>query len=245
MRYIIAIDDTDDADSIGTGEHLENILELLKEKKLADCKRVTRHQLFFSPRIKYTSHNSSMAAIIELTNEQVEETVYQLAKEYLIKNAALGSDPGLCLLNLDRLSDEQKSILVSYGKRVKTEYIEKEEAISLAADNHIRLSQLGGDGSGIIGALAGASLRIFGNDGRYKGKFELGHNADNMIVRDILTHPNIDMIMTSDGQKLKDDDIVWIVSKIKTVNINNQSVLLVKKIRDDYVNLANEELKKY
>lgn len=247
MRYILAIDDTDNLDSPGTGEHLENITAQIEALKLGDCSRITRHQLFFSPLVKYTSHNSSMAACIQ--TETSEPRIFDLACEYLAQNAAEGSDPGVCLLNPERLSDGDKQQLRAYGLKSKSAYVEKKEAYDLAGQAGILLKEIGGEGIGVIGALAGAALRLDGNDGRYKGKFDFGINQDNMRCRDILSHPYIDCIMTEDGQMLSGDTEIFIVDQIKTVYKDHQSVLLVKQKQtpngEEYVNLSRHELKKY
>ena len=60
MNIFICIDDTDNLESIGTGEVLEELMAALDAQQLAQCSFVTRHQLFIHPDIAYTSHNSSM-----------------------------------------------------------------------------------------------------------------------------------------------------------------------------------------
>ncbi len=247
MDYLLAIDDTDDLQSIGTGEHLQEILDRLEQKKLCSCERITRHQLFFSPLVKYTSHNSSMCSIIH--TELEAEPIFDLACEYLIANAAPGSDPGVCMMQREGLLQSQIDELRAYGRKAKTEYVEKQEALHLAERLGIRLREIGGEGIGVIGALAGAALRLDGNDGRYRGKFDIGVNADNMRCCDILTHPYIDAIATEDGYELSGDIEVFIIDQIKTVHLQNRSVLLVQKSKTEqgefYVNLTKKELKKY
>ncbi len=49
MRILVSIDDTDDADSIGTGEIAEIIAAALAGRGLATVGRVTRHQLLVHP----------------------------------------------------------------------------------------------------------------------------------------------------------------------------------------------------
>jgi len=247
MEYILAIDDTDNLDSPGTGEHLENITALLEDRHDCVCSRVTRHQLFFSPLVKYTSHNSAMSAII--STDRTPDEVFGAACAYLEKNAAEGSDPGACLLIKDAVSEIAAETLAAYGQRAKSEYIEKSEAYALAAKHDILLKELGGEGIGVIGALAGAALRLGGNDGRYKGNFEVGVNFDNMLCADILSHPYIDHIMLEDGTAVPKDEEVYITEQIKTVHLAGQSVLLVKRQQtvdgEALVNLAKSELKKY
>jgi acid stress-induced BolA-like protein IbaG/YrbA len=247
MEYILAIDDTDNLDSPGTGEHLENIIILLQQEDIAACSRVTRHQLFFSPLVNYTSHNSAMAATV--TTDKPPEEVFDAACGYLGKHAAKGSDPGVCLLTPAALSDAQVQALHAYGRKAKTAFVEKQEAYDLALQCGIMLRELGGDGTGVIGALAGAALRMHGNDGRYKGQLDIGVNQDNMRCGDILSHPDVDCVMTEDGQMLGADAEVFIVERIKTVFLNHKAVLLVKKRQTPdgiiYINLCKSELKQY
>jgi hypothetical protein len=247
MKYILAIDDTDNLDSPGTGEHLENIILDIERKFNLSCTRVTRHQLFFSPLVKYTSHNSAMSTIVE--SDALAEDIFESVCDYLIENAAEGSDPGACLLILDDLQKGNAAKLKAYGQRAKTEYIHKNEAYDIAKEHGIMLKELGGEGIGVIGALAAVSLRLDGNDGRYKGNFEVGVNHDNMRCVDILSHPYVDMVMTQNGNVLPDDAEVYITEKLKTINFENQSVLLVKRQKtldgEVFVNLSKSELKKY
>ena len=247
LDYLLAIDDTDDLQSIGTGEHLQEILDLLEQRKLCRCERITRHQLFFSPLVKYTSHNSSMCSIIH--THLKPEPIFELACDYLIANAAPESDPGVCMIKRDGLPKAHIDELRIFGRKAKTEYVEKQEALQLADRLGIMLREIGGEGIGVIGALAGAALRLEGNDGRYRGKFDIGINSDNMRCCDILTHPYIDAIATEDGCELAGDIEVFIVDQIKTVNLQNRSVLLARKCKTEqgeiYVNLTKRELKKY
>lgn len=247
MEYILAIDDTDDLQSPGTGEHLEEISKLLEANKLCRCSRITRHQLFFSPLVKYTSHNSSMS--ITLSNVTEPEQIFELACSYLKTNSAPGSDPGVCLLQVEGMPQNHIEALLAFGRKAKTEYVEKHEALDLAKTAGVMLREIGGEGIGVIGALAGAALRLNGNDGRYKGKLKLAVNQDNMRCADILTHPYIDIVATEDGEELSGDTEVYVTDEVKTVNLNNKAVLLVKKCQTEhgeaYVNLTKKELKKY
>ena len=60
MKLFVCIDDTDNYDSIGTGELLENMMGEAAIKGLAKAGFTVRYQLFIHDDIPYTSHNSSM-----------------------------------------------------------------------------------------------------------------------------------------------------------------------------------------
>lgn len=246
MKYIIAIDDTDNLESIGTGELAEKLGQYLEEKQCGKASRVTRHQLFFNDAIPYTSHNSAMC--FELTNVKKDIThISELCGAFLEAHMALGSDPGLCILNPESLKGQQ--LLIAFGKKAKNQVVEKEEAYQLAKELNIHLSEHGGTGIGVIGALAGAGLRLYGNDGRYKGQYGIGINQDHMIVKDILTHQDIDSVEDKDGYMLLDDEVVYVTDRVKTVRKNGQAVLIVEKIKSGdteiWKNVHKKDLKSY
>ncbi len=53
----------------------------------------------------------------------------------------------------------------------------KQEAYMLANTTGVHLSENGGTGDGIVGALAGTGLRLDGNDGRFRGWLEFGNTG--------------------------------------------------------------------
>jgi hypothetical protein len=155
----IAIDDTDVLDSRGTG-HLARALaaELSSHGRSLG---ITRHQLLVDPRIPYTSHNSSACLLLRTARDAAR--LAEIAGAFLERNAARGSDPGLCVTAGDAVTPE----IVAYGARAKQEIVTVPEAQRLAAAAHAVLSAHGGSGLGVIGALAAVGLRTGGNDGRF------------------------------------------------------------------------------
>ncbi len=63
MRLFVCIDDTDNYDSIGTGELLENMMGEAAASGLAKRGFIVRYQLFIHDDIPYTSHNLSLIHI--------------------------------------------------------------------------------------------------------------------------------------------------------------------------------------
>ncbi len=80
---------------------------------------------------------------------------------------------------------------ISTGKKTKGTVLAKEEAYETASKLGVHLSEHGGTGSGVIGALAGAGLRLGGNDGRIKGKYFVDAQNEVMTVEEILCRTNI------------------------------------------------------
>jgi hypothetical protein len=72
-----------------------------------------------------------------------------------------GSDPGLCV------ADAVPAEVTVFGRRAQQELVTPEEAKALAAAHGVRLVGLGGDCSGVIGALAAVGLAAGADDGRY------------------------------------------------------------------------------
>ena len=169
MRLFVCIDDTDNLESIGTGALLENMMQEAAAQKLGKSGFVVRYQLFLHEDIPYTSHNSSMCCTVQ-TDDRAAFTSF--CENYLEQNAAEGSDPGLCVLTDDEALDYTP--LAAFGRRAQTEIVTKEEAYAAAQSfgPDIHLSEHGGTGGGVIGALAGTALRAGKEEGRIKGKLQ-------------------------------------------------------------------------
>jgi hypothetical protein len=161
MRVLIAIDDTDNLESRGTGHRARQLARALDGAAVA-VHGITRHQLLVDPRIPYTSHNSSACLDTEFAPEQWAAAL-ALCRDFLLRDSAPGSDVGLCLAAWDQVDAR----IVELGQRAKREVLERSEVEALAATASIALEGLTGTGGGIIGALAAVGLRAGGNDGRF------------------------------------------------------------------------------
>lgn len=242
MKFIIAIDDTDNLESFSTGIIAEK-LALKMEKELSyKCTPVVRHQLFLDERIRYTSHNSSMSFI---TDGEGFEKIIKLATKFLEENHAPESDPGLCVVAVDKLLSKDK--LIDFGFKAKNHLVNMEEAYEIANKTGVHLSSHGGTGEGVIGALAGAALRLSGKDGKFRGTINIGANSEEMSVKTLLTHSRIDEVQDIQGNVIGIDEYIQIKDRIKTIYKNGISVLLVKKEKisenEVWSNYSIEELK--
>ena len=230
MRILVAIDDTDNLESRGTGEIASLIAEAVLHHGWGAPSHVTRHQLLVHPDIPYTSHNSAMcfAAVID---EGCLDQVIAFASRFLDRECAEGSDPGLCVVNLDRMASAAE--MIAFGQRAKLEVITMREAFDLAGRLGVHLSEHGGTGQGVIGALAGAGLRLWGNDGRMKGSLAFACPNGLLRVAQILEHPDIDAVRSFEGGVVRASDLVEIGEKPKTVMLDGISVLLVSAVETD------------
>lgn len=162
-QWLIGIDDTDNLESRGTGHMARQLAEVLAsvDPKIT-IRAITRHQLLVDSRIPYTSHNSSACIRLEF-HEQLRGKVINAAEEHLMRQSADGSDAGLCLAEIDDVSDKIKS----YGISAKNEILNMTLAREMAAEAGFHLQGLTGTNGGIIGALAAVGLHAGGGDGRF------------------------------------------------------------------------------
>jgi len=225
MRILVSIDDTDDADSKGTGEIAEIIASALVTAGLATTGRVTRHQLLIHPDIAYTSHNSSMCFEADIAEDALDDVI-ALSAQTLAQESVAAADPGLAVVVPERLQDAR--LLTDFGLKAKEQVLTKDDAYSLAEELGVHLSEHGGTGIGVIGALAGAGLKMTGNDGRFKGKFRL--NADEQRVADVahIKHQDIDEVRTLENEALGDEERVVVGEHCKLILRDGMAILMVK-----------------
>lgn len=243
---LVGIDDTDELHGIGTGKLAQMLAEAIQVKGWGVCQPISRHQLYVHPDIPYTSHNSAMCFTAKLEARYLEEMI-DYAAVFLKEKSAAVADPGLCVVNLQTLTDPES--LIVFGHKAKENVLKKEEAYNLAKKLQIHLSEHGGTGQGVIGALAGTGLRLSGNDGRFKGRHEI-ETVDGMaLVEDILAQSTIDEVRTSEGYVLGTEEKVSLEGKIKSVLLDGKSVLLVRKRNEEsdvqWINYSREELQSY
>lgn len=243
MIFYLCIDDTDNLDSIGTGTIAEQIREKLIAQGYGPCSLVTRHQLYIHEDIPYTSHNSAMCFFGEAPDDAMP-AIIATASQHLDTVAAEGSDPGLCVLQFESANNYDE--LMAFGKDAKKKVLTKEDALLCAQKNQLHLSEHGGTGQGIIGALAGIGLRIFGCDGEVKGALKNIEIKKNYTVAELKKLPELAQVLDlADKEPLEDAMTVTMSNRTKTVLFKNQYVLFVNK--DDmggYQTISKAEIRK-
>jgi hypothetical protein len=218
------MDDTDMPGTKGTGWLVQEICRELEDLGLGKSSAISRHQLFVHEDIPFTSHNSAMCFELELKNDTLLPRLMEHLVSCLETRSQQGSDPGLCVTG--PLEKEKQMQLSTFGAKAKQAVCTKDDAYALAEDVGIHLSEHGGTGDGIIGALAGTGLRMAGNDGRYRGWYNLGNPGDVVSVADLCAYPFIDSVVRADGSELPLSEKVVIGSeKTKTVRMGFHQVV--------------------
>ncbi len=262
--WLICIDDTDDIGTKGTGEIAEEILQLLLSKASFNNDSdglslvhsptwVTRHQLFVHPDIPYTSHNSAMC--FEVTSGLALAEIKDICIAHLATECASAADPGLAIADKDLLTADDIQKLISFGQDAKRLVKTKKDAYELAAEIGVDLSEHGGTGQGIIGAIAGMGLRLSGHDGRVKGQLKVGlkdsQSELTISVREIKQLTGLDAVIELNGFLLNEDELIDVSGKIKAVMHNHKFALLVYQHQDEttsefhWRNALKQQLKKY
>ena len=240
VRLFMAIDDTDDLESKGTGDIAQEIIDAIHRERLGRCSRITRHQLYVHEDIPYTSHNSSMCFEVATQFQEIDP-IRELAESVLKSESSKEADPGLCIYRVSESTDEEA--IRQFGLRAKMQLFTKDDAYDLAQRQGIFLKEYGGTGIGVIGALAGVGLRLGGNDGRFKGRIDISEG--DWTVGELLDNQAVDRVQTDSGKKLGQADQVKVSGKVKTVFVDYQSVLLVEKEGEHYVNASKRVLRDY
>ncbi len=115
----------------------------------------------------------------------------------------------------------------------------------------VHLSEHGGTGGGVIGALAATGLRLFGNDGRYRGWHRLGSAGEVTTVAEMCSHVFVDAVRTDVGQLLEPEDMVLFAENtVKTVLLGDTRVIPVARIAKGgkgpkWTTLTKKEMKSF
>ena len=223
MKILIAIDDTDNLESRGTGFRSRELAQELGEHNLAIITEVTRHQLYVHDNIPFTSHNSS-ACLYGDAIAPIEQII-EYSAEYLKRNSAEGSDAGLCVSPYDTVSDE----IIAWGLRAKVEVITQKEAREVAARGNVFLEGYTGTKGGIIGSLAAVGLSKAGNDGRYLLTKGMRKHTGIFKAKEILEITGVEIIKPIDNSEINPDTTILMQEWWRPILQNHKATLLIEK----------------
>jgi len=191
---IIGLDDTDMLNTRGTGHLARTIADALSDTY--PLLGVTRHQLLLHPDIPCTKKNSCAAIHLDAPADAAAH-VLDTVRTLMLADFVPGSDPGLCV------AANVAPAVTAFGRRAQREIVTRASARDVATACDLPLLGLGGDESGIIGALSAVGLAVGGEDGRYVqvGRIrELG----GLLPVTALLHAGIAGVQTMDGQPVSE-----------------------------------------
>jgi hypothetical protein len=217
----IGIDDTDVLGGPGTGRVARGLAQRLESLGLGSCQGIIRHQLLVDPRIPCTSHNSAKCILFE-TDKKTED-FKQPCTSYILENFQPGSDPGLCLCEMQQFSDQ----LYRHGLLAQEDYIPKTQAYELAHTLGIYLEELGGTGDGVVGALAAVALSMGGNDGRYVHLQGIKEIQGLVTVAQVKQRTGTVCVIDGAGHLVPDDEIIDSMGWLRPSRLDGQPKLRV------------------
>lgn len=224
MLVYIGIDDTDNLESRGTGRLARAIAEELSAASV--LLGVTRHQLLVDPRIPYTSHNSSAAITLETDGKTNLQSLFEQVRASMLADFIPGSDPGLCLATA-----QAAPALSAFGRRAQQEVVTQAEALALAQDHQVLLAGLGGENTGVIGALAAVGLAAGGEDGRYLlvGR---SRQLSGLLEPSAILAAGIEAVLTQDGRPVGEGLIL--ADKLRPARRGSKPILYVEWQQDHW-----------
>jgi tRNA(Ile2) C34 agmatinyltransferase TiaS len=224
MIIYVGMDDTDTLESRGTGALARSVAAALGDQYRV--LGVVRQQLLpCDPRVPCTKNNSSKGLILEAADGTDLRGLAARVRDLMLADFIVGSDPGLCVAAA--VPDE----VVEWGRRAQRELLTKEEAIALAARHGIHLEELGGDGMGVIGALAAVGLTAGGEAGRYILVGQARSLAGAQPVEVVLA-AGIAAVETEDGSAVTSGLVL--TDKLRPARRGGRPVAVVRQDGDAY-----------
>jgi tRNA(Ile2) C34 agmatinyltransferase TiaS len=219
----IGLDDTDTLESRGTGHLARQIAATLAVDY--PVLGVTRHQLLVDPRVPCTKNNSCAAIALDVANGLTPDDLLEQVRALMLADFQPGSDPGLCVAHA------VPAAVTAFGRLAQRELVTREAALALAMDHAIALVGLGGDESGVIGALAAVGLVATGEDGRYVQTGRSREMAGLQSVSAILA-AGIAAVRTRDGQPVTEGLVC--ADKLRPARRGGEPVVVVEWTGDHW-----------
>jgi hypothetical protein len=222
----IGIDDTDNAQSRGTGALARQVAKDLA----ADYAvlGVIRQQLLRDPRVPCTKNNSSKAILLDDGDGVDLGALAARVRAVMLADYQPGSDPGLCVAR------NVPTEVVEFGLRAQRDLLTQAEARKLAAEHGIHLEGLGGDEMGVIGALAAVGLTAGGDAGRYIQVGQVRSLAGAQPVENVLA-AGVAAVQTPDGQPVETGMIQ--ADDLRPARRGGRSVAVVQQAGDEWLPL--------
>lgn len=227
-QFTIGIDDTGDAEDRGTSHLARAWADAVESEGFGQSLGVTRHQLWPSPKIASTGKNRALAIVIETdrTVLDVEDSIV----DFVRANAARKANAAIAVLS--RHSDMPHAL--AFGRRSQQELMKLKDAERYAAESNVLLRGLGGDRSGMIGALSAAGLRAGGKDGLFIQLAGIREIEGRITAGQIRVRTALESIIDEDtGEELDRDDMIETFDWVRPRMTEDKPVLLTKRSPDE------------
>lgn len=224
MIYV-GIDDTNNEESVGTAKFTRQVASKIAEK--FPIYGVTRHQLYQNREINYSLHNFCAVIHVEVDKKYLN-TIFSNARNEIIDNFNIGSDPGLAVAAAETISPE----VVQFGWDAKDKVVKMDDAYIFAKNSKIKIEGFGETGNGVVGALAGVGLASTKDDGRFVQLGELRKIKQPGSVQKFL-NSGIDKIITLEGVPVNEGMIFNTDNKpVKPSPVDGDVVLFVEPVNN-------------
>ncbi len=227
-NLLIGIDDTDSPDGKGTGSLARRLLASLDDRRVGAALGATRHQLLLDPAIASTSENASHCLALKASHRLAVEAIAEQVVEFVLAEAAPGSSPGVAIVRDASWEDPDiTSRRVAFGQRAKTDVLDAESAIGLAADLGIYLSGHGATNRGTVGALAAAGLHLSGADGWFSWMPGIRDVRGEVTYRQLRFVVPIDAALDPTGREPALEDVIDLGDWVRPVLSGGRCILLL------------------
>ena len=140
-----------------------------------------------------------------------------------------GADPGVCIASENYMN----SSILDFGTRATHEVLTKDEALNLAKKHRLILKEIGGDGGGIIGALASVGLRASGNDGRLVDLKGIRNVTGKINVKKLLERTEIDRVEQNKGNIIGGQEVIDTQDWVRPLLMEGKAVLRVQRVPNE------------
>lgn len=226
MLYFIGVDDTDKANTGGTGHNAIVLAQRLTAQGYGQITGITRHQLFVNDSISSASQNGAYCIALQSKNNNLISELKVICGAFLLQGKGEGSNPGLCIA----CAGLMQSGVEEFGMMAKSKFLSKNDAIMLSSKANINLTHHGGDGNGMIGALAAVGLRNSGKDGRFIWMRGMSEMRGVVAVSQIISLSGVRSVCNRDGEELNTSDKVDLGESFIPVMMNGLPTLLVEPV---------------
>ena len=228
-NLLIGLDDTDNDQGPGTEALGRRLLASLDERRIGAALGATRHQLLVDPAVGATSSNVSVCLALRASHRLEVPAIAQLVAEFVEAEAAGGSNPGVAIAREAAWDDpEVAARLAAFGAQAKTEVLQAATALALAPEVNVLLSSHGGNGAGVIGALAAVSLHVSGTDGVFIWMPDLAELAGQVTYRQLQgLAPAIDVALDATGREPGPEDVIELAGAVRPLLRGGRAVLLL------------------